>query len=101
MSKVIFNTIWGDKEKIIDIANQLISETIVEDDYSNEYEAEIQCNNKKIETNNSKLEKLLEMYLSDIIPKENYIKKKCELEKNIELLKKEYLKKLLKQRLKT
>lgn len=88
MANVIFNTIWGDKEKIIDIANQLIDETIKDNDYDNEIDIDINSNKNKIITYNKKLDKLLEMYLNEMLSKDEYIKKKSEFEQCINELNK-------------
>ena len=83
MANVVFNLIWDDKEQIINIANKLIDETIIEEDYSNELDEKITENNKKIEFYKNKQSKLLELYLSEMINKDIYIKKKEELDISI------------------
>ena len=89
-ANVLFNMIWEDKESIIDMANKMIDENIKEEDHNNEIDNIIKSNLNKIESNNRKAEKLLEMYLSgDMIKKEEYIKKKTEIEEVITKLKKE------------
>lgn len=88
MSNIIFDTIWNDKERIIEMANNLIDETIKDNDLATEINSELSYNNEKISTYQKKLEKLVEMYLNDMIDKENYLLKKEELEqciKNYEL----------------
>lgn len=87
MVNVIFNLIWGDKERIVEFANILIDNTIEQVDYDEEIDTEINFNLSKIEANNRKVEKLLEMYLSDMLGKEEYLKKKKELEEKIVMLK--------------
>lgn len=85
MANVLFNTIWGDKEKIIEIANDLLVENIKEVDNNDKVDAEIKQYSHKIEANTRKLEKLLEMYLSgDMIEKQAYLKKKQELDLIVE-----------------
>lgn len=89
-ANVLFNSIWSDKEKIIEVANNMIDETIKEEDHSDEINDNIKRNANKIETYKRKAEKLLEMYLSgDMIKKEEYIKKKSEIENSIAELNKE------------
>jgi len=88
MSNVIFNFIWGDKEKIVDIANKLIDESINNVENNDAVDSEIQSNLSKIETYNKKLEKLVEMYLNEMLEKDEYIKKKGELQSCINGLKK-------------
>ena len=83
MSNIIFNTIWNDKERIIEMANQLIEETIQEDSYQNDIKDEIEYNENKITGYQQKIQKLLDMYLNDMIDKDNYLLKKEELENNL------------------
>ena len=83
MSNIIFNTIWNDKERIIEMANQLIEETIQEDSYQNDIKEEIVHNENKISGYQLKMQKLLDMYLNDMIDKDNYLLKKEELENNL------------------
>lgn len=88
MSNIIFDTIWNDKERIIEIANQLIDETIKDDNLESEINEEFSYNKEKISTYQKKLDKLVDMYLNDMIDKENYLIKKEEFEqyiKNYEL----------------
>lgn len=75
MSNVIFNLIWEDKEQIISVANKLIDETIIEEDYNDELDEKITENTKKIEFYKNKHSKLLELYLNEIINKDIYMKK--------------------------
>lgn len=89
MANVIFDVIWNDKERIIDMANQLIDETIKDDDFQNEYLKELEENKNKILTYEKKKRKLIDMYLNDLIDKENYKTKKDELDQVIN----DYLKK--------
>ncbi len=85
MASVVFNTIWGDKERIVKVANDLIDENIREANDNEELDAEIRQYSKKKEASSKKLEKLLDMYLSgDMIEKSEYIKKKKELDCIIE-----------------
>ncbi|MBO5348563.1 MAG: recombinase family protein [Clostridia bacterium] len=85
MANIIFNTIWNDKERIIDMANQLIEETIKDDSLLNETNDEIKYNESKITSYKAKLDKLVDMYLNDMIDKENYLTKKEEFEKCIKI----------------
>jgi len=79
MSKVIFNLIWNEKEKIVDMANQLIDETI-KDNNNDIYDEEINYNLKRKTNISEKISKLLDMYLNELISKEEYIKMKKEFE---------------------
>lgn len=83
MANVIFDVIWNDKERIIDMANQLIDETIKDDDFQNEYLKELEENKNKILTYEKKKRKLIDMYLNDLIDKENYKAKKDDLDQVI------------------
>ena len=86
MGSVIFDLIWVDKEKIINMANALIDEFITSEDESNEYLEEISDIKRKIDNLNEKLDKLIDMYLNNTINKDKYIEKKNELEYDLELL---------------
>ena len=86
MGSVIFDLIWVDKEKIINMANGLIDEFITSEDESNEYLEEISDIKRKIDNLNEKLDKLIDMYLNNTINKDKYIEKKNELEYDLELL---------------
>ncbi len=89
MAKSLFDVIYEDKERIIEVANDLIDETITAEDYDDDIREEINAHNKKIDNNNRKLEKLLDMYLNEMLKKEDYMKKKGELEHEIDILSKE------------
>jgi len=83
MACVVIENLCEDKERIIEITNTLIDETIKEDNYKDEIEVEIKTLSKKLDSNNKKMEKLLDMYLNEMITKEGYLKKKVEIEENI------------------
>lgn len=87
MSSVVFNFIWGDKERIVNIANQLIDDAVKNVDYNDDIEVEMKSNTFKIDAYSKKIDKLLEMYLSEMLSKEEYIKKKSELEQSSDVLK--------------
>lgn len=70
-------------DRIIEMANQLIDETIKDDNLENEVNEEINYNNEKIATYQKKLAKLVDMYLNDMIDKDNYLVKKEEFELSI------------------
>ena len=72
---------------IIDVINKLITETVNEKDYNDEIEKEIQECTKKIENNEKKNEKLLDMYLNEFITNQVYVNKKIDIDENIKLLK--------------
>lgn len=83
MARALFEVIYTDKEQIINVINDLIDDTINENNNYEEIQSKINSYLKKIEKEKNKIDKLLEMYLSDMIEKENYIKKKKELEELI------------------
>ncbi|MGM9875756.1 MAG: recombinase family protein [Bacilli bacterium] len=83
MAKVVFDTIWNDKEQIISMANKLIDENIKEENNNEEIDIEIKEINKKIDNINNKINKLLDLYLAESLSKEMYIKKKEELDNTI------------------
>ncbi|MDD3453645.1 MAG: recombinase family protein [Bacilli bacterium] len=82
MSKVIFDLIWNEKEKIINMANQLIDETI-KDNKNDIYEEELNYHIKRRKTIKDKIDKLLDMYLNELIAKDEYIRIKKEFEKSL------------------
>lgn len=85
MANIIFDTIWNDKERIIEIANELIDATIKDDDLVNEFNDELKYNESKILSYQKKLEKLVDMYLNDMIDKDNYFSKKEDFEECIKI----------------
>lgn len=88
IANVIFDSIWKDKDKIIVIANKLIEDTLKDNIYLEEIDLDIKTNMKKIDGLNKKSEKLLELYLNELIKKDEYILKKKEIESSIEVFKK-------------
>lgn len=86
MANVIFKTIWDDTETIVKVANNLIEETVNQEDINNEIQEEIYSCNNKIKVNQDKLDKLLDMYLNELVEKDKYIVKKKELESNLSIL---------------
>ena len=82
MSKVIFNLIWNEKEKIVNIANQLIDETI-KDSNNDLYEEEINYNIKRRNSIIEKISKILDMYLNELINKEEYIRLKKDFDSSL------------------
>lgn len=83
MSKAIFDTIWCDKDRIYELASNLLKETINSAKVNSDHfiEKDLSFYKKKIEVNETKSKKLLDMYLSELLNKEDYISKKEELEK--------------------
>lgn len=79
MSKIIFDSIWRDKEKILEITNNYLDSAIKkinDEDTPNE----LDMLRKRKDNINNKLNRLLDSYLNEIISKENFIDKKKELE---------------------
>lgn len=87
MANVIFRTIWDDPETIVKVANNLIKETVNQEDINNEIQEEINYCNNKIKMNQDKLDKLLDMYLNELVEKDKYLVKKKEIDNNLVILK--------------
>ena len=85
MANIIFDTIWNDKERIIEMANELIDNTIKDDNLVDEFNDELKYNESKILSYQKKLEKLVDMYLNDMIDKDNYFSKKEDFEECIKI----------------
>lgn len=81
MSEIIFNHIWNDKEKVLEILYDALDNTITSASEYSELESEIELYNKKFENNNNKLDKLLDLYLNASIEKNRYLSSKEEIEK--------------------
>lgn len=85
MANSIFSLFCDNKEKIINIANKLLEENIEDEEISDNEEIN-NLNNKLLNTQ-KKLDKILDLYLNDVISKDVYIAKKEELEKNVTKIK--------------
>lgn len=83
MATVIFNSIWHDKNQIIDLANQLIDEVITEDESVSEIDSNLKRLSIRIDNTKSKIDKLLNMYLDSLIDQGEYIEKKKEFEEEL------------------
>ena len=86
ISKIIFDKLWTEKDKITVEINKYLDITIKQG-YDNDYDKEIDINNRMISTIEQKNNNALDAYISEIITKENYIKKKKELDEEINKLK--------------
>lgn len=86
MANVIFKTIWDDNESIVKVANNLIEETVNQEDINNEIQEEINYCDNKIKMNQDKLDKLLDMYLNELVEKDKYLIKKKEIDNNLNVL---------------
>ena len=81
----IFSLFCDDKERIINIANKLLEENI--DDKASSDNEEINDLNNKLFNVQKKLDKLLDLYLNDMISKDLYIAKKEEMENHVKSIK--------------
>ena len=81
----VFSLFCDDKERIINIANKLLEENI--DDKASSDNEEINDLNNKLFNAQKKLDKLLDLYLNDMISKDLYIAKKEEMENNVKSIK--------------
>lgn len=72
MATIFFQNLIQDKERIIELANDLIKNVIKEDSQDKEYKKEIEKYNNKIEEEKIKESKLLNMYLENLIKREEY-----------------------------
>ena len=85
LANSIFSLFCNDKERILKVANKLL-ELCVEDKEVIDNE-ELNDLNNKLSTNQRKLDKLLDMYLNEMVSKDSYISKKEELEATIKVIK--------------
>jgi len=86
MANVIFDIIWSNKQKIIKIANDIIEQSIQNSSINQFMDEEIlECENK-IDLNKNKLDRLVDMFVNELIDKESFMKKKIDIEKNIKFL---------------
>jgi DNA invertase Pin-like site-specific DNA recombinase len=85
MAKEIFDRIWCNKENVLAIANQLLESSISEKPKKN-YDYEIKQQEVSLEKQRTKLDNLVDMRLSNEIPREMYQKKRTEIEGKIDEL---------------
>lgn len=86
MANMIFDIIWNNKKKIIEIANNIIEKTIQNDSINQFMDEEIMECESKITLNKNKLDRIVDMYINELIDKDSFIKKKTDIEKNITIL---------------
>ena len=86
MANIIFDIIWNNKKKIIEVANNIIEKTIQNDSINQFMDEEIMECESKIALNKNKLDRIVDMYINELIDKESFIKKKADIEKNITIL---------------
>ena len=79
MSKIIFESFWSDKQKVLQIAEELLEHNLHLDDES-DCDADIRACEARIEKIKQKLNALVDLRLTDGIPQEIYVEKKNELE---------------------
>lgn len=81
----IFELLCKDKEKLLSLANELLEQNV--EDKVVESNDEIAELNTKLLNSNKKLEKILDLYLNEMMTKDSYVNKKQEVEETIRLLK--------------
>lgn len=86
MANIIFDTICNNKNKIIEIASNIIDEAIKNESVEQFMDEDIKEYESRISSNKLKLDKIVDMYINELIDKDSYIKKKSDIEKNIQLL---------------
>ena len=82
MAKIVFDTLWKDKKTVIAIANQLL-ESSLKDQPEKNYAAEITRLENQLEKHRKKLDNLIDMRLSNEIAREDYQRKRGEIEDDI------------------
>lgn len=87
MANIILDTILDNKDRIMNIASDIIDETIQNDSINQFMDDEIKEYADKISSNNNKLERIVDMYVNELIDKDNYIKRKNDIDKNNAILK--------------
>ena len=81
---MVFEKIWGEKQQILDLVNQLLDLAITNNNDENEYQIEIKNLERILKDLNSKQSKLLDTFLSDIISQDDYKNKKAEIDEDID-----------------
>lgn len=80
MSNILFKTLLNDKEKIKEIAFNLLDSILSEPKINNDLQEEITSLEKRLRFNEDKMNKLLDVYLNGIVEKKDYVIKKKEIE---------------------
>lgn len=86
MANMIFDAICNNKNKVIEIASNIIDEAIKNESVEQFMNDDIKECESRISSNKLKLDKIIDMYLNELIDKDSYIKKKSDIEKNIQCL---------------
>lgn len=81
-ANVIFDIIWNNKTRIIKIANDIIDQTIQKNSINLIVNDEIEEYENRIASNKNKLDRIVDMYVNELIDKESFMKKKADIEKN-------------------
>lgn len=85
VSKVLFEKIWTDKEQLRLLVNNMLDKTIIEDG-KEDIKNEIELCTRKLDLIKKKESNTFDAYISELINKDIYIKKKKELDKEQEEL---------------
>lgn len=86
VSNVLFKKIWKDREQIKLLVNTLLDKSIIEDE-KEDIKDELQIINRSLETLQKKNSNLFDAFISEIVSKEMYVKKKLEIEEEEKSLK--------------
>ena len=78
----IFDIIANNKSKIIQIASDIIDQTIQNSSLNQFMDDEIKEYENRIDSNINKLDRIVDMFVNELIDKESFIKKKLDIEKN-------------------
>ena len=84
MAGVIFNSFWSDRQKVLSIAEEMLSEDYTPDDGRENHETEIKSIKGQLRLTERKLSNLLEMRLAGDIEPDKYNEKRKELEEKRE-----------------
>ena len=82
MAKLIFDNLWQNKSVVLDIANKLLESSLRETPKKS-FESEVQQQKQILDKNRMKLDNLIDLRLSGDISKEEYQKKRKEIDEKI------------------
>ena len=86
MSKSIFETLWEEKDSILELVNSKLDKELSNDEQRDEVLLEIELTNNKIDNEKKKRKKLMDGYLNGIFDNEDYIASKEEINTAIQKL---------------
>lgn len=86
MSKSIFETLWEEKDSILELVNSKLDKELSNDEQRDKVLLEIELTNNKIDNEKKKRKKLMDGYLNDIFDNEDYIASKEEINTTIQKL---------------